>query len=277
MLKEIIINADDFGISEGVNRAIIEGNKNGIINSTSVMVNLLNKDKPVEDFINTSNIRFGLHLNLTNGYSISNSSEINLLVNKDRKFKNGFVKLFMLSLISPNILKKQVEIETKAQIQKAKDLNLKLTHIDSHRHIHMIPGLFKIIEKLAKENNIERIRIINENIFYTTKCKGGFSYLFDGGLIKYIILRTFALINNYKTPTYFFSILYTGKIFGNRIKNLKVPPKYDSVELGIHPNIGGIDKPKEISDRDVLSENRIREFKMAMDLNNFEAIRENNN
>ena len=277
MPKEILINADDFGISNGVNRAIIEGNKNGIINSASVMINLLQNSKEIEEFINTSNIKFGLHLNLTNGHCVSNPSEVNLLVNENGEFKNGFLKLLLLSLFKRKQLKKQIEIETKSQISKTNEFKINLQHIDSHRHIHMIPVIFNVVKKIAHENSIPRIRVINENIFYTTKYNRDFSYLFDGGLIKYLILRTFAFINNYKTNSYFFSILYTGKIFSKIVKNLKVPSNFTILEVGVHPNVGGLDELKDVCDENIISINRIEEFKMCMDLNNLKAMNENNN
>ena len=256
---KIIINADDFGASKGTNKAIIQGSTSGIINSTSIMINILNIDDEDKKFLyNTS------------------KEDIDLLVDKNGKFKNGFVKLFILSLIHPIKFKKQVELEIRAQIEKYKNLNIKLLHIDGHRHIHSIPSIFSIVKKLAKEYNIDRIRIINENIFYTMKYNKDYSFLFDGGLIKYCVLIFFSIINHYKTDTYFFSILYTGKIFEDKVLKIKVPKKYNNLEIMVHPNIVGIDKENEVFDKNIVSNNRIKEMQMLMNKDLLEKIDENN-
>ena len=273
---KIIINADDFGASKGTNKAIIQGSTSGIINSTSIMINIFNVDDEDKNFLSSTNIDLGLHLNLTNEYAVSNKEDIDLLVDKDGKFKNGFVKLFLLSLIHPIKFKKQVELETRAQIKKYKNLNIKLLHIDGHRHIHAIPSIFSIIKKLTKEYNIDRIRIINENIFYTTKYNKDYSFLFNGGFIKYCVLIFFSIINHYKTNTYFFSILYTGKIFEDKVLKIKVPKKYESLEIMVHPNIVGIDKENEVFDKNIVSNNRIKEMQMLMNKDLLEKINENN-
>ena len=273
---KIIINADDFGASKGTNKAIIQGSTSGIINSTSIMINILNIDDEDKKFLYNTSIDLGLHLNLTNEYAISKKEDIDLLVDKDGKFKNGFVKLFLLSLIHPIKFKKQVELEIRAQIEKYKNLNIKLLHIDGHRHIHAIPSIFSIIKKLSKEYNIDRIRIINENIFYTIKYNKDYSFLFDGGLIKYCVLIFFSIINHYKTNTYFFSILYTGKIFKDKVLKIKVPKKYNNLEIMVHPNIVGIDKENEVFDKNIVSNNRIKEMQMLMNKDLLEKINENN-
>lgn len=273
---KIIVNADDFGASQGTNKAIIQGSTSGIINSTSIMINIFNVDDEDKNFLSSTNIDLGLHLNLTNEYAVSNKEDIDLLVDKDGKFKNGFVKLFLLSLIHPIKFKKQVELETRAQIKKYKNLNIKLLHIDGHRHIHAIPSIFSIIKKLTKEYNIDRIRIINENIFYTTKYNKDYSFLFNGGFIKYCVLIFFSIINHYKTNTYFFSILYTGKIFEDKVLKIKVPKKYESLEIMVHPNIVGIDKENEVFDKNIVSNNRIKEMQMLMNKDLLEKINENN-
>ncbi len=273
---KIIVNADDFGASQGTNKAIIQGSTSGIINSTSIMINIFNVDDEDKNFLYNTNIDLGLHLNLTNEYAVSNKEDIDLLVDKNGKFKNGFVKLFLLSLIHPIKFKKQVELETRAQIEKYKKLNIKLLHIDGHRHIHAIPSIFSIIKKLTKEYNIDRIRIINENIFYTTKYNKDYSFLFDGGFIKYCVLIFFSIINHYKTNTYFFSILYTGKIFEDKVLKIKVPKKYESLEIMVHPNIVGIDKENEVFDKNIVSNNRIKEMQMLMNKDLLEKIDENN-
>ena len=262
-----IFNADDFGMTPGVNQAIAKAYHEGILNSTSIMINLnfvrealdLKKDMP--------NLDVGLHLNLTNQYALSVPQNIPLLADANGEFKNGFVNLFLLSLIHPKELARQVELEARAQIEKALKLGIKLSHIDSHRHIHHIPVIFKVVKKLAEEYKIPRIRVMNENIFNTLKFNDDKSYLKDGGLIKYLILRSMVIWNRYPSDTYFYSILYTCKLGKNRFKGIKIPEKYKAVEVGIHPAMPEVDKEhmENVFDENVLSPWRTQELETLLD------------
>ena len=81
--------------------------------------------------------------------------------------------------------------------------------------------------------------------------------MFVGGIVKYAILRFLAFWNNHKTNTYFYSILYTGKIFENRLKNMSAPREFDFVEFGVHPNILNLYKNADnIFDENIVSKNR---------------------
>ena len=142
MENKIIFNADDFGISRGVNQAISEAARDGILNSASVMVNQKYAAEAVAIKQELPNLELGLHVNLTNEYPAADPCELPLLVGSDNKFKNGFVKLMLLSFFKTKAFKEQVYKEVEAQILKAKELGIDIKHIDSHRHVHMIPAVF---------------------------------------------------------------------------------------------------------------------------------------
>lgn len=275
MVLKKIFNADDFGMSHGVNQAISRAYHEGVLNSTSIMINLDFVDEALDMKKSMPELNVGLHLNLTNQYPISNAKDIPLLVDEKGKFKHGFVNLFLLSFFKPGALRKQIEIETRAQLEKAIKSGIKLSHIDSHRHIHHIPLIFKIVSKLAKEYNIPRIRVVNENIFNTLKYNNDKSWLSDGGLIKYIILRVLAFWNNYKTETYFYSILYTCKLERERFRNLKIPTGYEAVEIGIHPATPEVDEKymDDVFDYNILSPWRTKELETLLDKTVLEEIK----
>ncbi len=270
-----IFNADDFGMSRGVNQAIAKAYHEGILNSTSIMINLDFVEDALELKKDMPDLDVGLHLNLTNQYPLSNPSDIPLLVDEKGKFKHGFVNLFLLSFFKSGELRRQVEHEARAQLEKAQQLGLKLSHIDSHRHIHHIPLIFNVVKKLAAEYQIPRIRVVNENIFNTLKHNKDTSYLKDGGLVKYAILRALAFWNNYKTDTYFYSILYTCKLSKARFKNLQIPKKFKAVEVGIHPAMPEIDKQhlQDVFDDNILSPWRTTELETLLDKKTADEIR----
>lgn len=269
MSGKIIFNADDFGISLGVNEAIYKAYQEGILNAASLMVNqkyasdavALSKKMPLLDL--------GLHLNLTNEYAAAEAQKIPLLADQNGKFKNGFLKLLLLSFFKPHAFKKQVQIEIEAQIKKALKMGARIEHIDSHRHVHIIPSIFDVVRQLAPKYKIKRIRTINECALLTIKANKSFSYFFDGGMVKYFLLRFLSAINMYQSSTYFYTMLYTCKLSEEHFKKISIPEGYDSVEIMIHPSVISTDLEhlEDIFDKNVLSPWRAKEFDTLLNKN----------
>ncbi len=267
MTNKVIFNADDFGISSGVNAAIEKAYHQGILNATSLMVNQKYAVQAVEMSKKMPDLDLGLHVNLTNEYPALEASKLPLLTGKDGKFKNGFLKLLLLSIFKSKTLRSEVKAETEAQVQKALNMGVKLTHIDSHRHVHMIPLIFKVVLELKEKYGIERIRVINESAVMTMKTNKDKRFWYDGGLIKYCLLKLFSILNGYRSKTYFYTMLYTCKLSKDHFEKVLVPKGYDDVEIMIHPSITKIDKDHlgDIFDQNVLSDWRDAEFKTLMD------------
>ncbi len=267
MKQNIIFNADDFGITKGVNAAIFEAYSKGVLNSASLMVNQKYANEAVKMHKDMPNLMLGLHVNLTNEYPASDAQNINLLVGKDKKFKNGFLKLFLLSVIKPRKFKQQVKIEVEAQIKKAIDMGVNLSHIDSHRHVHMIPSIFSVFRELMEKYGIKKTRVMNENLFMTLKTNKEKSYLFDGGIIKYFLLLFFYMINSYKSDIYFYTMLYTCKLSKDKFKNVHIPKGFNGVEVMIHPSIPQIDEKfrEDIFDKSIVLDWRKKELDTLLD------------
>ncbi len=273
MLKKIF-NADDFGMTLGVNAAIKRAYEEGILNSASLMVNQKYAAQAVEMAQNMPNLEMGLHLNLTNEKPAANPAEIPLLVGADGKLKNGFVNLLLLSVLKPKQFRTQVAKEVWAQTQKYLAFGLPLKHIDGHRHVHLIPAVFQEVKKIAQAHQGARIRIMNENIFNTVRQNKSKSWLFDGGVIKYIILRLLTWWNGYKSDTYFYTILYTCKLSKAQFENVRIPQGYKAVEVMIHPATPDIDRAHlaDVWDESVLSPYRTQELGVLLDKNVLEGI-----
>ncbi|MBO4285649.1 MAG: ChbG/HpnK family deacetylase [Alphaproteobacteria bacterium] len=267
MRGKIIFNADDFGMTQGVNAAIQKAYNEGILNSASLMVGQKYALKAVQMAKKMPHLELGLHVNLTNEYPVLNQKELPLLVGKDGKFKNGFLRLLLLSLLRPKALKKEVCAEIRAQIEKAQKMGVKLHHIDSHRHVHMIPLIFKVMLDLKEKYGIGRIRVMNESIIQTLRTNKSKSFLFDGGLIKYFLLRFFCILNGFETNTYFYTMLYTCKLSKDHFQKVLVPKGYEAVEIMIHPSIASIDKQnmQDVFDKSVLLPWREKELETLLD------------
>lgn len=132
-LRKVILNGDDFGFTGGVNRGIIESLKNGILTSTSVMVNRPNA-KEARELSKIKNISVGLHLDLTEENSLQRWSKIlYILAWPEQRIRDEF--------------KKQIDTFTNI-VGRLPD------HIDSHHHIHWITGFRNVVLEFSKENNI---------------------------------------------------------------------------------------------------------------------------
>lgn len=264
-----IFNADDFGISKGVNAAIVKAHREGILNSASLMINQKYADEAVKLAKEMPELEIGLHVNLTNEYPAAPAQKIPLLVDEHGKLKNGFVNLLLLSFLKPRQLRQQAETEMRAQIIKYLATGLPLQHLDSHRHVHMIPQIFKAMRKLQKEFEVPRIRVMNENALNTLKYNKNKSWLFDGALIKYVLLRFLCWWNGYKNDVYFYTLLYTCKIAKEQFKGVKIPSGYKAVEIMIHPGMPEIDRqyPQDVWDENILSPYRTVELETLLDKN----------
>lgn len=267
MTLQKIFNADDFGISKGVNAAIVKAHREGILNSASLMINQKYAAEAVKLAKEMPELEMGLHVNLTNEYPAASAQEIPLLVDNRGKLKNGFVNLLLISFLKPRQLRQQVEIEMRAQIAKYLTTGLPLQHLDSHRHVHMIPQIFKTMRKLQKEFEVPRIRVMNENIFNTLKYNHNKSWLFDGALIKYVLLCFLCWWNGYKNDVYFYTLMYTCKIAKEQFSGVKIPQGYKAVEIMIHPGMPEIDKqyPEDVWDENILSPYRTVELDTLLD------------
>ena len=160
--KQVIVNADDFGRSSTINKAIVYAFDNGIINSTTLMVNHLSEINAVQlarehGFLDA----VGLHLNLDFGVPITESiKNYDLFCDKEGRFNGGLLKdrLGRGVLKSP-ILKNAIQEEVASQMERFISLGCVKMHLDSHHHVHTKPFLLKVILPVASSLGFTSMRI----------------------------------------------------------------------------------------------------------------------
>lgn len=159
-MRLLIVNADDFGISEGVNQGIVEAHRRGILTSTTLMVNTPAFEHAVEISRETPALAIGVHLNLTTGTPVLPPSEIPTLVGEGGRFLglNPLLKQLTLGRIDPQ----QIEAELSAQVEKATRAGVTITHLDSHHHVHTHPVLQPVAIRIALRSGIRGIRCTTE-------------------------------------------------------------------------------------------------------------------
>ena len=156
-LSTLIINADDFGLSSIVNRAILASMEEGLVTSTSMMANM----PGFEHGVGLARVharlagRIGVHLNLTEGQPLSEPILGCPLFCTDGWFGYQRTPLFYLGKKT----REAVYLEFKAQVERVLDAGIKPTHLDSHHHIHTEWALAPSVRRLALEYKIPRIRL----------------------------------------------------------------------------------------------------------------------
>ena len=157
-MKNLIVNADDLGWTDGVNRGILEAFHHGIVTSASLLANGAAFSGAVEAARSAPGLGVGVHLNLSNGPPVADREIVTRLLNDEGEFAGGPESL-LLRRARRGLPLEEVETEWDAQIQKVRDAGITPTHLDGHKHVHMLPGLFEIALKLAKRHGIGAIRV----------------------------------------------------------------------------------------------------------------------
>jgi chitin disaccharide deacetylase len=155
-MKRLIVSADDFGLTAGINEGIIRCARQGIVTSASIMTSTPAFESAVSRAKQQPGLATGVHLNLVKNKPLQPIVKVRSLVDNDGVFYT--LPRFMFRLLSGRIIIAEAETELRNQIEKALAAGLKITHLDSHRHFHVYPSLLKLVIKLAKEYKISAIR-----------------------------------------------------------------------------------------------------------------------
>jgi hopanoid biosynthesis associated protein HpnK len=159
--RNLIVNADDLGWTAGVNSGIAEAHQNGIVTSASLLANGQAFGQAVDLVRTTRGLGVGVHLNLSDGLPTAPPEAVPSLLNDAREFEGGPDNL-LLKIATRGLSMREVEIEWDAQISRVCKAGLGPTHLDGHKHVHMLPGLFEIALRLAKRHGIAAIRVSHE-------------------------------------------------------------------------------------------------------------------
>lgn len=244
-MKKLIVNADDFGLHTEVNRAVIQGYQKGCLRSTSLITTGSAVDEAVELAKENPGLGIGIHLTLVAERPMLPPEQVPTLVGDDGKFLPDHVA-FIKRYVSGGIDREELFAECEAQIAKAMDLGINITHLDSHQHLHVLPGISKICLKLMGKYNISKMRYPGEAFFFT----GGFPVGLGRRIAKCgltvcaDIAKGKAKWYNKKMPDYFFGMVAGGhneeKYFLNILKSLP-----DGVsEIMIHPGANDMELGK---------------------------------
>ena len=243
MDRKIIINADDFGLCEGVNKAVADAHTKGVLTSTTIMANMPAAKEAVKIAKHLPNLGVGVHLNLTYGHPISRAPGLHPLLDSDGRFIRSPANLSLLSMLSAKI-RNAIRTELAAQIQWVLDSGLKPTHLDSHKHIHCFPVLFPIVCSLARQFKITAIRHPFEPRHVS---RTPWPPPSEGGGKRARLLRIMTRINRFQNSDFrrtdtLFGISHTGKIDVDFFEAVALYNREPIAEIMTHPGyLDGLD------------------------------------
>ena len=154
-MRRLIINADDFGLTSGVNRAIVEANRSGVLTSATIMANARAFDEAASLAKTQPGLKTGCHIVLIDGEPVS--ANLASLTNGSSRFRSS-LKDFALAAVRRRLSPEEIQREAEAQIRKIQSLGISLTHIDSHKHTHMFPQVLRSLLRAARACNIRAVR-----------------------------------------------------------------------------------------------------------------------
>lgn len=237
MKKQLIINADDFGIHPAVNEAVRKAATEGILTSTSLMAGGDAFDEAVEMARSMPSLGIGIHLTLVGGIKpVLPPSEVPSLTWDNGVFCHDYGKLIIRDL-EGKISLSEVYAEWDAQIQKIMNTGLPVTHMDGHQHMHMWPHFYPIARDLAKKYHISCMRVPDEDVLFGMK---------DGHIIRWAAKNGLSLLsrmhrpdlkkNHIRTNDHFFGMLYGGHLSPERFAKFILQTKPGITEIMCHPS-----------------------------------------
>ena len=159
--RRLIVNADDFGLSRSANQAIIQAHREGILTSTSLMLNEPGFEQAVALARENPRLGVGLHLTLLCGHATLPPEKIPGLVNERGEFGSNPARVGLRYFVQPS-LREQLRAEILAQFEKFRATGLPLDHVDSHHHLHAHPSIFRILLESAEDLGITHLRLTCE-------------------------------------------------------------------------------------------------------------------
>ncbi len=161
--RAVIVNGDDFGLSPGVNRGIVEAYCDGILTSASLMVVGDAFEEAVALAHKYPALSIGVHLTLVEGVPVLPPTQIPSLVMSDGRFFRS-LGMFLTRWLQGRIQREEVRREFKAQIERALEHGVIIDKFDSHMHVHLLPGIFESVLMLARQYDVAALRLPKERI-----------------------------------------------------------------------------------------------------------------
>jgi hopanoid biosynthesis associated protein HpnK len=153
----VIINADDFGLCAAVNQGVVQAFDHGVVTSVSILPTGEAFAQAAELARSRPSLDLGVHLALTQTRPLSPPEAVPSLVNSRGEFAPSW-PAFVARYLRGGVRRDEIEAELRAQIERSYQAGLSVSHLDSHQHLHVLPGILPLVTKLAAEYGIGALR-----------------------------------------------------------------------------------------------------------------------
>lgn len=155
-MRRLIINADDFGFTAGVNRAIVEAHSRGIVTSSTLMANGMAFADAVELAKSVPRLSLGCHVVLIDGEPVLPPHQLSSLTRGGR-FRDG-LKAFAARALAASMDGDEIFAEATAQIHRIQSAGIRVAHFDTHKHTHLFPRILRPLLRAAKACGVGAVR-----------------------------------------------------------------------------------------------------------------------
>lgn len=243
----LVVNADDLGLTESATAGILRAHEHGVVTSASLAVTTPAGEKAARELPGHPRLGVGLHFCLTAGRPVAEPDDVPDLVSDEGFMRWRFPSLLLaLKGRARGRLLAQISIELEAQIARAKSFGLTLDHINGERHVHLLPGVFELVEQAARHHGIPHVRLINDvgDRYVSTAAK--LRAALDGGWAKVALLshltRRARRVCTLDGPQHvkYATLLRTGRMYDVLPSIWRHPPN-GVTEVAVHPGLPEIE------------------------------------
>lgn len=231
---QLLVNADDFGRHALINRAVAEGVERGILRSATLMPGGKAFDGAVETALTHPELGVGIHFTLVNGYPVLPPEEIPSLVTEDGVFYDDYIH-FVKRFLSGKVRMEEVRRELAAQAEKMTRTGLALTHVDSHQHMHVLPGIFSAVLDTAEAIHLDAVRIPRTPLFAGDLGSLGQLIGRSGLAVLADLAGREAKRRRFRTPDHFAGIVAGEAVHEGHFRHIIETLKPGVTEVMMHP------------------------------------------
>jgi len=242
-MKRLILNADDFGLTRGVNEGILRAHREGVLTSTTLMATGAAFDDAVALAKENPRLGVGCHLVLVGGRALAPREEIPSLADAEGRLPDSLAG-FAARVSSGMVRGKEMEREMRAQIEKIRAAGIEPSHLDTHKHTHAHPRVMEALGRVAKECGITRVRKPVEDLqdsWETSRGNGGgiSKQLMAAAAVRAVAPRFAAIARKYalRWPDHFLGLAMTGHLGAEALRRVIEMLDDGETEIMLHPGI----------------------------------------
>jgi predicted glycoside hydrolase/deacetylase ChbG (UPF0249 family) len=236
-MKSIIVTADDLGLDPFINRGIVNAYKNGVVTCSALLMNAPSTNEGIAIAKNNPGLEVGIHLSIVEGFSLRKVHST--ITSETAYFENGICLKrnwheFLNCYLKGNIDFVELEEEFELQIGKFKTHFSNIPFLNSTQHLHLLPGIWKIVLKLCIRHKIKSVRLpkmtfpdrlwLNRRVLYLLP----FSIL--GSYCRFSLRNT-----QIRCTDYMVGMQFSGNITGDKLKFILSNLRNGTSEIILHP------------------------------------------